>query len=218
MARIQVYPLDGDLDGADMLVGTDGTPGVDLNKTKNFTLSDLKNYILGGDLKYKIYTALITQRGASSLASIYHINLTIGVAYQIIDDGGGINHDFTNVGAPNNDFGTYFTATGTTPNRWGTNVYLRYDEGAPAVIVLDNTIGNIFWIYDGVGYYLAESNNLFTEGKTYFSISDTLNSDDGSMRFRRANNTEMHLMTKDNSGNFVDGYLTNTPIEIRVYN
>lgn len=51
MARIQVYPLDGDLDGADMLVGTDGTPGVDLNKTKNFTLSDLKNYINS----YEIY-------------------------------------------------------------------------------------------------------------------------------------------------------------------
>lgn len=62
MARIQVYPLDTNLEGSDKLVGTDGTVGADLNKTKNFTLSDLKNFIR----PYGVYNALLTQNGTSA--------------------------------------------------------------------------------------------------------------------------------------------------------
>lgn len=62
MARIQVYPLDTNLEGSDKLVGTDGTVGAELNKTKNFTLSDLKNFIR----PYGVYNALLTQNGTSA--------------------------------------------------------------------------------------------------------------------------------------------------------
>lgn len=48
MARIQTYTNDVDIDDLDRLVGTDGTIGVDLNKTKNFTLGDIKQYIYPG--------------------------------------------------------------------------------------------------------------------------------------------------------------------------
>lgn len=64
--------------------------------------------------KYKVYTALLTQSGGNNFQSISSGPLTIGVTYQIISQ--GANDDFTNVGAPNNNLGTYFVATGTTPN------------------------------------------------------------------------------------------------------
>ena len=38
---------------------------------------------------------------------------------------------------------------------------------APIPIVLENTIGPITWSYEGVGYYGANSDNLFTDGKTW---------------------------------------------------
>jgi hypothetical protein len=44
--------------------------------------------------------------------------LTIGQRYEIIVSTGGA--DWTNVGASNNNVGTQFTATGTTPASWGT--------------------------------------------------------------------------------------------------
>lgn len=47
MARIQTYDNDVNIDAADRLVGTDGTVGEDLNKTKNFTLGDIKAYASG---------------------------------------------------------------------------------------------------------------------------------------------------------------------------
>lgn len=45
MARIQTYNIDPIIDGSDKLVGTDGTIGPDLNKTKNFTVGDILNFV-----------------------------------------------------------------------------------------------------------------------------------------------------------------------------
>ena len=93
---------------------------------------------------YKVYTALLTQSGGDNDTGVTGGDLTIGVTYKInVDD---IDADFTNVGAPNNNLDTYFVATGTTPNSWGTNGSLRFNTGAPVVTVLENTIGNIMLI------------------------------------------------------------------------
>jgi len=55
--------------------------------------------------------------------------LIIGQGYTINRVSSGMN--FTNVGAPNNNQGTYFVATGTTPASWGTTIstipVLKYD-------------------------------------------------------------------------------------------
>jgi hypothetical protein len=122
--------------------------------------------------KYKVYTALLTQSGGDSPLNTSTGLLTIGVTYLIND--AVIDMDFTNVGAPNNNVGTYFVATGTNPN-WGTNplgsAILNYNEGAPVVTVLENTIGNIWFEYYGVGNYLVKSDNLFLDKKTTFSLS-----------------------------------------------
>lgn len=45
-------------------------------------------------------------------------SLVVGSGYTIISNSGGAN--FTNVGAANNNIGTVFKATGTTPTAWGT--------------------------------------------------------------------------------------------------
>ncbi len=115
---------------------------------------------------YKVYTALLTQSGGSGTSSLNDEPLTIGVTY-LINDLGGSGWDFTNVGAPNNNAGTYFVATGTTPNSWGDlGVSLEFTLGAPVVTVLENTIGNIWFTYDAPGLYNILSNDLFIDTKT----------------------------------------------------
>jgi hypothetical protein len=54
MARIKTYALDSEINAADKVVGTDGTPGADLGKTKNFSVSSLVSFIgTGGDILTK---------------------------------------------------------------------------------------------------------------------------------------------------------------------
>ena len=121
--------------------------------------------------KYTVYTALLTQTGGSNPAYIYDQSLVIGATYYINNnDGSG---DFTNVGAPSNNQGTYFVATGTTPTSWGTlnSVDLYYDSGAPVVTVLENTIGNITWTYNQVGDYSGNLIGAFPENKTFVTLT-----------------------------------------------
>jgi len=174
---------------------------------------------------YKVYTALLTQSGGSGTSSLNDEPLTIGVTY-LINDLGGSGWDFTNVGAPNNNAGTYFVATGTTPNSWGDlGVSLEFTLGAPVVTVLENTIGNIWFTYDNVGFYKVNSNGLFTIGKTFSNIEpsavDIENYRNAVIDHYGTNfsSSDINIFT----GDFVsvissNNYLNNTPIEIRVYN
>jgi hypothetical protein len=125
---------------------------------------------------YKVYTALLYQTGGDNSNAVIDLPLIIGVTYRIADNDGD-TADFTNVGAPNNNFGTYFVATGTTPTSWGVNTLgqLQYNSGAPTVVVLENTIGNIWFQYKNPGSYICVSDNLFTIDKTTVFISDTDN-------------------------------------------
>jgi hypothetical protein len=170
---------------------------------------------------YKVYTALLTQSGDDNPDSTYSGDLLIGRTYQIFDLGGAAGYDFTNVGAPNNNIDTWFVATGTTPNSWGTNVCLNYNTGAPVVTVLENTIGNIWFEYAGVGYY-----NVWTSPEALFPIGKTVSfigsvGEDvasASYGFLRPNGSDkFFILTKDSSTDS-NNQLNNTPIEIRVYN
>ena len=165
---------------------------------------------------YKVYTALLTQSGGDNDTGVTGGDLTIGVTYKInVDD---IDADFTNVGAPNNNLDTYFVATGTTPNSWGTNGSLRFNTGAPVVTVLENTIGNIWFTFFDTGRYYANSNELFTDNKTsvfggYY---------DGDLvvyvNYLSGNNSSSGIYIQTGDPIASNGYLNNTPIEIRVYN
>lgn len=177
-------------------------------------------YVSGNSItpKYKVYTALLTQSGGDNLQETDNIPLTIGVTY-MIKVNGALRGDFTNVGAPNNDDGTYFVATGINPNQWGQDSVF-YNTGAPVVTVLENTIGNVWFTYDSVGIYDIKSDNLFIQDKTFFNV--TLNSGPiggnlSNFFIIRTALDVIVLTTKDDLQSW-DDFLYYTPIEIRVYN
>jgi hypothetical protein len=167
--------------------------------------------------KYKVYTALLTQSGTSSTQTISTGNLTVGVTYTIEI---GSFFDFTIVGAPNNNTGTKFAATGITPS-WGSGA-LSYDSGAPVVTVLENTIGDIWFTYNDVGIYSIYSDGLFQELKTSV-IFGGLNSLSNAYFVRIFGDEVVYpnklvIDTRDSNFTNTDGGLYDTTIEIRVYN
>lgn len=179
-------------------------------------LNRLTSIMFGLKPKYKVYTALLTQSGGSNVVNITSGDLTIGVTYII--KSGGVGGDFTNVGAPNNDANTLFVATGTTPNSWGTTS-LDYNEGAPTVIVLENTIGNIWFVYESGGVYQCQSDNLFIENKT--TIDMDAYGQDGNPTSLLSNQTlfpvnKFYIYTYKSFN--LDDMLYKNRLEIRVYN
>jgi hypothetical protein len=170
-----------------------------------------------GNAPYKVYTALLTQSGGDNPAFVPEGAVTKGVTYQILDNSDG---DFSNIGAPNNNVGTYFVAANNgIPNSYG-NAILGWNEGAPVATVLENTIGNIWFTYDIVGGYLVNSNNLFTNNKSSVIVGN-VTWEGGSGIIRSGFDGDSYIIITTNS---VDGTLENndsllnTLIEIRVYN
>lgn len=176
--------------------------------------------------KYKVFTALLTQDSVSSLVDFGPGSLVVGTTYKIIQQSSpATGYDFTNVGAPNNNLGTTFIATGTTPNSWGNNnVGLRYDQGAPIAVILENNLGSLIFTYIATGRYQIISNGLFND-KTVSPMDQTINFNSGSNSpytfslFYIDNNTlEIEILNALGSFYAVNSMLTNKLIEIRVYN
>ena len=194
----------------------------DLNVGIQIPLSSIKELIVppAPVASYKVYTALVTQSGTDDPQAITSGNLTIGVTYIIDNSGSG--WDFTNVGAPNNDAGTYFVATGTTPNSWGIDGQLGFNSGAPVVTVLENTIGNVWFLYEGNGAYSVRSNSLFTSNKTVSLNDQTRCLDSGNnfynLKIARQSNNQIDITVLDNDLTGRNDRLTSKLIEIRVYN
>ena len=164
---------------------------------------------------YKVYTALLTQSGGDDMSSIYSGVLTVGKTYTILDMTDG---SFTNVGAPNNNIGTSFVATGTTPNSYG-GAILSYNTGAPVATVLENTIGNIWFTYNGVGIYEIFTNGLLPVNKTTFFISNIINDvATSSIIEGKTYDGNSVVISSFANGIISNDLLLNTPIEIRVYN
>lgn len=199
-----------------------GTTGITLNPgfILSFTLTSVGWLVNQEQVKetapYKVYTALLAQSGGDGPNDADNFPLEIGVTYTIGQFGTYVLGDFTNVGAPNNNIGTSFVATGTTPNSWGTNISLSWNSGAPVVTVLENTIGNIWFTYDADGLYYANSSGLFITDKiTPFIGTQGVNI----LSSTRVNTNLVEILTYDMSiGNTANNILSNTPIEIRVYN
>ena len=170
---------------------------------------------------YKVFTGLLTQSGGDNpgiFQSLDNGDLVIGVTYEIAFYETG--DDFTNIGAPTNANGVKFVATGTTAANWNGATELNYNTGAPVATVLENTIGNIGFTYNGVGFYVAvvppiseQKQVVFSCGQSYKTVSNENylqignNSIDGEIYFRTTNG----LTT-------IDGSINDLPIEIRVYN
>jgi hypothetical protein len=87
MARIQTYDEDTTIEDSDKLVGTDGTAGVDLNKTKNFTLGGIKKYVLASN-----NTSNLTFKWGANKVYSTHINgnyYKLGIDFNnlVLEDG-----------------------------------------------------------------------------------------------------------------------------------
>jgi hypothetical protein len=182
-----------------------------------YTMNDVSNTIR----PYKVYTALLTQGGGDDPTTINSGDLIVGRTYKIVDIGDPFG-DWTNVGAPDNINDTYFVATGTTPNSWGDGGMLGYNTGAPVATVLENTIGNIWFTYNGFGIYSINSGALFTIDKTTFSMG-ILDNNIGipvvstDHYANDANTYQFITSIVDGAGGTNNELLYNTPIEIRVY-
>ena len=199
------------------------------NSTFEMNLEDFKGLMAPEptpipEAPYKVFTALVSQTGASDSQTLTSGELTYGRTYYIsATDGGTV--DFTNVGAPNNNEGTSFIATATAnPNSWGENGNgsLSFNTGAPVVTVLENTIGNIWFEYNDPGNYIMSSNSLFTENKTV-SLNDQTRCIDSSNNtynlYVTANSANtIYLDTLNDEFDAANDRLTSKPIEIRVYN
>ena len=215
------------------------TPGVNDDFTKGFVL-DSRWILDNGDIylctddtegvavwvlqvpadsrPYKVFTALLTQSGENNSLGNCSDDpqpLIIGVTYTIVDADG--TADFTNVGAPNNEIDTFFVATGTIPNSWGTSGdnCLYYNTGAPVVTVLENTIGNIWFIYMATGYYtIKNSNGQFKSNIFYTTQISSVDPILYSLNTFSVSGWDDFTLNIIGSG---DGLLFKAPIEIRVY-
>lgn len=201
--------------------GPTSSGGVVLSATAgNLTIND----VTFGP-KYKVYTALLTQSGLDVDDDISSGLLVIGRTYEI---GGSIaGDDFSNVGGPlivnNDDFnGTYFVATETTPTNYTNGTTLAFNTAVPLAIVLENTIGNIWFTYYAVGQYKINSNGLLPANKRQFyhgllKSADVVNGFIIESDEAPYNDDFIQIITGDLDGVPGNG-MTNTPIEIRVYN
>ena len=216
MSRIEYNPSLND-----RVNGQLGDLGVEIQ----IPLSSIKELILppappAPVAPYKGYTALVTQTGAGDTGTQTGGSLIKGRTYRIESNDG----DYTNVGAPNNDEYTYFVATSDgEPTTWG-SLGLSFNLGAPTIsLLLENTIGNVWFTYQTDGYYLINSDNLFTANKTVSLNDQTRCYDAGDGEFYNLiiqpdTPSLMQMITKDDDNVDVNGMLLVKTIEIRVYN
>ena len=189
-------------------------------ETEPYTMDDITSTVK----PYKVYTALLTQSGGDDLLGLEYPNLlVVGITYKITDSNAN-TCDFTNVGAPDNNEGTSFIATGTIPNSWGetNNAILDYNTGAPVATVLENTIGNVWFGYNDVGSYFFNSNGVFTENSTigFITFNDCCEFGLGEKPILAINvNSTINniVISSALDGIYSNSVIQNTPIEIRVY-
>lgn len=113
---------------------------------------------------------------------------------------------------------TAFVQSATRPYKVYTALISQTGTSAPTAIVLENTLGGtVVWTRTASGQYLATLSGAFTVDKTVPIISATSVSYMFASKPNSINNLVVHTAL-ESTGGFGDGYLVNTPIEIRVYN
>jgi hypothetical protein len=185
---------------------------------KQFSINDIVDLVpvVYTTLPYKVYTALLTQSGGDAPAICYGDGGEIEKGFTYTISANPDNYDLTIYGASNNEVGTNFVSNQTIILSYTISLELSYNEGAPVVTVLENTIGNIWFSYGSVGMYNLNSDNLFELNKTASFIGG-----DGATALSayRIDNNIVEIFTYNlNTSSNEDGLLENTSIEIRVYN
>jgi hypothetical protein len=101
---------------------------------ENYAYSTMDTVVYNCDVD----TSMVTYQSYDSV----YLNMQTGVTYEIEDNSGGA--DWTNVGAPNNDVGTTFTATSNdAPTSWGTGQLSRATRGNGLVIFNQRGAGTV---------------------------------------------------------------------------
>lgn len=191
--------------------------------TVAITAGDFLSQIPIPEPTYKVYTALLNQSGGDDPSTRFGDGtIEKGISYYINDNPD--NEDLTLVGAPNNNPGTYFVATQTVTGAYTPNVVLTYNAGAPVVTVLENTIGNIWFGYNGTGGYYGNLSSGFPLSKTYCSVNSKFSDDGGASAydaFLFRQNDDVITLSLWSYGTPSDNLIASTIplyIEIRVYN
>jgi hypothetical protein len=179
---------------------------------------------------YKVYTALLTQSGGDDSLGLWGDgdgDLTSAAqGATVLITANPNNTDYSFIGAPNSNEGTYFVLTqDISYTDLDVDTIFDINLGAPTVTVLENTIGNIWFTYVDTGYYQVNSNELFTADKTTAILSPNLyiesgadvytnyiswSSAESNLGIITAYNNEYQNSTLNNNGNVM--------LEIRVYN
>jgi len=175
---------------------------------------------------YKVYTALLTQSGGDNSLGLWGNgdgDLTSAAqGTTVLITANPNNTDYSFIGAPNSNEGTYFVLTqDISYTDLDVDTIFDINLGAPVVTILENTIGNVWFSYSGVGQYLLYSNNAFITGKTWNTKCLDFGINGSTLRALLNNNEDlntMNLFTESDYDIVADGILYNTPIEIRVYN
>ena len=94
---------------------------------------------------------------------------------------------------------------------------------APTAIVMENTIGDVEWIYLSVGQYKLQLNNAFTINKTIIFPNVSFNAtvaftDPRIIGFADEGDDDYILVSSFNNSGLADNIILNFPVEIRVYN
>ena len=104
------------------------------------------------------------------------------------------------------------------PYKIYTALLTQTSTNPPVVIILENTIGNIWFTYDNTGEYRVASFGLFTANKTTISIDAYGNEGDPSTQisYKYIDKDRFQIFTY--KGRSEDGILIKNRLEIRVYN
>jgi hypothetical protein len=126
--------------------------------------------------------------------------------------------------ALNNAITEYYTAEEIVAPKYKvyTALLTQRGENAPTAIVLENTLGDISFVRNDIGYFEATSNDLFTINKTFILFGVETNNDnyDGIaivVRYKNIGVIDFFTTGTTAMGEQLDDVLTNTSFEIRVY-
>lgn len=96
---------------------------------------------------------------------------------------------------------------------------MQTGENAPVSTVLENTIGDIVWSYEGVGGYRGTLAGVIVKAKTWCekTLQSITTDDPETLNIFTTINDNYISITAHVDGVGVDDLIDNIPIEIRVY-
>lgn len=172
---------------------------------------------------YKVFTALLTQSGGNDPRTMQGdgggdiSSATKGTTVEIFSNSNNI--DYSSIGAPNSNVGTYFILTqDITLSNLDIDTIFNINTGAPVATVLENTIGYIWFTYDDTGLYGINLDDTFIEEKT-FILTPSSGYDSAVLQGGGGEPYSIYRFS-DNKCSILtsNGSLNKSPIEIRVYN